>query len=155
MIVTRGALLAGIVLTLLPGAATADKPLAALAPFETYADGFADLRGIVVDDTGTVYVADRAAGTVVRVTPHGARVVVAGGLERPVGLARDSSGRLLVAEERGARVVRLNANGTRTPLVTGITHPRWLAVRDPLHQRAPTHARHDARAAARAAARGG
>lgn len=97
-------------------------------PFATLADGFGDLRGVAVDEAGHVYVADRAAGTVVRLATDGRHRTLASGLDRPVGLALDASGRVLVAEERGARVVRLDPGHRRTEVVGGIEQPRWLAV---------------------------
>src|SRR6267143_1429388 len=107
--------LAALVLSLagLVSGAPAEPSVSALAAFETLADGFVDVRGIVVDAAGNVFVADRATGIVWRVASDRPRVVVASGLERPVGLALDASGRLLVAEERAARVVRVEATGSR------------------------------------------
>jgi sugar lactone lactonase YvrE len=100
--------------------------ITALAPFEIVADGFASLRGIVVDEDDRIYVADREAGTVTRIGPDGRRVV-ARHLRRPVGLALDVHGQLLVAEEDAGRILRLD--GARpTPIARGIVRPRWLAV---------------------------
>jgi hypothetical protein len=100
-----------------------------LDPAELWADGFTDLRGIAADAiTGAVYVADRGTGTVTRIDPTGARVVVATGLERPMGLALDQNRQLLIVEERAGRVVRVEATGGRTPLITEVKQPRWLAV---------------------------
>jgi Glucodextranase, domain B/Bacterial Ig domain len=118
--------LAGAVVSL---TARASAPTS-VAPFEIHADGFLDLRGIVVDGEGNVFVADREAGTVTRIAPDHSRVVVTSGLERPIGLALDRDGRLLIAEERAGRVVRIEAGGGRTSLVTGVKQPRWLAVRE-------------------------
>ena len=114
-------------LAFLPRAA-AVQPLNALDPVEIYADGFGDLRGIVVDAQGNVFVADRAQGAVARIAPDGARTRVARGLAHPIGLALDPAGRLLIAEEKAGRVVRIEPNGRRTVLVAGVTRPRWLAV---------------------------
>lgn len=102
----------------------------AISPLEVYADGFLDLRGIVLDGDGDVFVADREAGTVTRIARDQTRVVVTSGLERPIGLALDPDGRLLIAEERAGRVVRVEADGGRTPLVTDVKQPRWLAVHE-------------------------
>ncbi len=117
-------------LGLLAGPALAARPLTALAPVEVVADGFRDLRGLVVDARGNVVVADRDTGTLTRLGPNGARAVVATGLERPIGLAVDPTGLLLVAEEKAGRVVRVEATGRRTPVLVGVKQPRWLAVRD-------------------------
>jgi sugar lactone lactonase YvrE len=127
-LVTAALALVVSVAMLLP--ARAAQPLNALDPFEIYADGLGDVRGIVVDPLGNLFVADRAAGTVSRVAPDHARTVVASGLERPIGLALDAAGRLLIAEERAARVVRVEANGRRTTVLSGIKQPRWLATLD-------------------------
>ncbi len=126
--VRRGLLLA-LVAVLLPATSHAPpQPLTGLDPVEIYADGFGDLRGIVVDPQGNVYVADRARGAVTRLSPDVKRTRVARGLARPIGLALDLAGRLLIAEEKAGRVVRLEANGRRTVMVSGIKQPRWLAA---------------------------
>lgn len=124
-----GALL--IPLSALAGGSTASpQPIQALAPVEILASGFGDLRGIAVDDQGSVYVADREAGSVTRIDPNQARGLVASSLERPIGLAFDLQGRLLIAEERAGRVVRVEANGSRSTVLSGVKQPRWLAVRE-------------------------
>ena len=114
-----------------PSASAAQEHLIrALAPVEVLAAGFGSLRGVAVDGAGSLYVADAAAGTVTRLTPDGARALVAIGLERPIGLALDLEGRLLVAEARAGRVVGVEADGRRTPVMTNVRQPRWLAVSD-------------------------
>jgi hypothetical protein len=126
----RLGLLPVMVLAAAPGPAWAPaSDVSGLDPAEVWADGFSDLRGIAVDATsGAVYVADRGTGTVTRIDPAGARIVVATGLERPIGLALDQDRRVLIAEERAGRVVRVEATGARTPLITDIKQPRWVAV---------------------------
>lgn len=118
--------LALLLLAISGSALAPSAPITTSTVFETVADGFGSLRGIVVDDDDRVYVADREVGTVTRIGPDGRRVV-ARRLERPVGLALDPQGRVLVAEERGARVVRLDPSGP-TPIARGIKQPRWVAV---------------------------
>lgn len=122
----------GIVLTLslLANPAHAGQAITALAPVEVVADGFRELRGVVVDPQRNVFVADRDTGALTRIAPDGSRAVVATGLERPIGLAFDPAGRLLVAEEKAGRVVRVEAGGGLTPIIAGVKQPRWLAVRD-------------------------
>ena len=110
--------------------AVADRPINALAPFELFADGFQDLRGVAIDSTGNVFVADRVDGTVTRIAPDRTQTVIASGLQRPIGLAFEPGGLLLIAEEKAGRVVRVEANGSRTPVILDIKQPRWLAVRD-------------------------
>ena len=110
--------------------AAADQPITALAPFEIFADGFRDPRGIAVDANGSVFVADREAGTVTRIAPNRTRTVIASGLQRPIGLAFDPSGRLLIAEEKAGRVVRVEADGRRTAVILNVGQPSWLAVHE-------------------------
>jgi glucose/arabinose dehydrogenase len=104
----RTLVLALITTTLTGTAITPPRPIAALAPVEIVAEGFARLRGIAIDADDAVYVSDRESGTVTRLSSEGRRVI-ARRLERPVGLALDHDGRMLVAEERAGRVVRLLA----------------------------------------------
>ena len=127
---TRASLALCALLALTACRAAAEQPISALDAFETWADGFRELRGIAVGHDGSVYVADRATGTVTRIAPDRTLTTVARTLERPVGLAFDFAGRLLVAEERAGRVVRLEANGSRTVVIADIKQPRWLAVHE-------------------------
>src|SRR5207244_9425980 len=131
----RAWLPAGVALVLalpLASRASAAERLSALDPVEIYANGFDDLRGIVVDPQGNVLVADRAAGTVTRIAPDHThtRTVVARRLQRPIGLAFDPSGRMLIAEEKAGRVVRVEANGSRSVIVSGVQQPHRLATRE-------------------------
>lgn len=126
----RAAVLPTLLVVLVPATSAQHPSISALDPFEIYADGFGDLRGIVVDDDGNVLVTDRDTGTITRIAPDRSHSIVASRLERPIGLALDREGRLLVAEERAGRVVRIEPNGRRTTLVSGIKQPRWLAVSD-------------------------
>ena len=110
-----------VVMALLPlSSAAPPDPVSALAPVEIWADGFLGLRGVAVEASGAVFVADRKAGTVTRIAPDHSRAIVASGLERPIGLALDAEGRLLIAEERAGRVVRVEADGTRRPVIAEI-----------------------------------
>lgn len=127
----HGFLTAALTLALVALAPRADAQVSSpLAPVEIHADGFTDVRGVVVDGAGNVFVADREAGTVTRIAPDHTRTIVAAALERPIGLAVDPVGRLLIAEERAGRVVRVEPNGGRTAIVGNVKQPRWLAVRD-------------------------
>ncbi len=126
----RSAVVPILLIVLAPATSDPSQSISALDPFEVYADGFGDLRGVAVDESGDVLVADRETGTVTRVAPDRSHSIVARGLERPIGLALDREGRLLVTEERAGRVVRVEPDGRRTTLVSGIKQPRWLAVSD-------------------------
>jgi len=124
----RAVTLLALLVVLVPAASSPHQAISALDPFEVYAEGFGDLRGIVVDNDGNVLVADRETGTITRVAPDRSHAVVASGLERPIGLALDRENRLLIAEERAGRVVRVEPGGGRTILIAGVKRPRWLSV---------------------------
>jgi hypothetical protein len=125
-------LVAGVVgLSVVP--VSAGPSMKALAPAEVVAKGFRDARGVVVDGEGSVFVADRTAGTVTRIgrdaqTGLVTRSVFASSLREPVGLALDARGRLLVVEEKAGRVLRFEADGTRSVVATRLQRPRWLAI---------------------------
>jgi RHS repeat-associated protein len=117
-----------VALALVAGGAPASG-VRALAPLEVVAGGLAEPRGLAVDADDTVFVADRARGTVVRVTADGARGVVARRLRQPFGVALDAAARVLVTEEGGGRLLRLEPAGPRV-VASGLDRPRWLAVAD-------------------------
>jgi sugar lactone lactonase YvrE len=128
---TKLAVLLALAVLLLPSESAAPpQPITALAPFAVWADGFDDVRGVVVDDDDGVFVADHHRGVVVRIAPDFTQRVVARQLDRPLGLALDSARRLIVAEEGLGRVLRLEPAGSWSVLVSGLKQPRWLAVGD-------------------------
>jgi sugar lactone lactonase YvrE len=122
--------LALLVVAIPSTAAAPIESVTALAPLEVRAAGFLDLRGVAVDADGTVYVTDRAAGTVTRIAPDRSRATVAAGLDAPVGVAVDVSGRLVVAEEGAGRIVEIDSRGHVIPIASGLVAPQWLAVSD-------------------------
>ena len=113
---------------LTPAATPSAHTLTAMAPVEVWARGLGDLRGIVVDVDGRVWVTDHAGGRVLRLNGAGPARVVASGLQGPIGIALDEGGRVLVAEEGAGRIVRVSARGTLAVVASGLDRPRWLAV---------------------------
>jgi RHS repeat-associated protein len=105
-------------------------PIRALAPVSEAADGFREPIGVAVDETGAIFVSDREADTVVRLSPGGHRQTLVRHLDDPAGLAFDRDGGLLIAEEGEDRVLHRSPSGALRVLVAGIRHPRWLAVAD-------------------------
>src|ERR1700726_1495568 len=66
-------------------------------------------KGVVVDNSGNLYIADTAHNQIVKLTPTGSASVVAitglsTGLSAPEGLALDDSGNLYVADTGNNRV---------------------------------------------------
>jgi sugar lactone lactonase YvrE len=72
-------------------------------------------KGVAVDKSGNVYVADSTAASLLQVSPAGVASTAAsfGGA---INVAADSAGNLYVTDGRGA-LVRISADGTRTNLV--------------------------------------
>ncbi len=52
------------------------------APVEIVADGFLEVRGVAVDLSGLIYVADRKVGTVTYISQDQSKSIVAESLER-------------------------------------------------------------------------
>ncbi|MBI2090066.1 MAG: PKD domain-containing protein, partial [Deltaproteobacteria bacterium] len=98
-----------------------------LAPVEVVAEGFKEPTGLLVDQSGAIFVSDRQAGEVIKINESGRESIVSN-LKRPVGLSFDDGGKLLVVEEGRGRLLRLDGNGTPTTLARGIKKPRWVAV---------------------------
>lgn len=99
----------------------------ALAPVELVAQGFREPTGVVVDQTGVIFVSDRKTGEILKiVSGHISRLVTS--LKRPVGLSFDGEGRLLIVEEKSGSLLRLEPDNRLTVLAQGIKRPRWIAV---------------------------
>jgi sugar lactone lactonase YvrE len=121
--------LGAVLAALLPVGGSTTGGMRALAPVEVFADRLDDPRGLAIDSDDNVFVAERASGTVLRLTRDGGRTIVARGLKHPFGLAVDAEARVIVSEEGAGRVLRL---GPAKPhvIAAGLRRPRWLAVGD-------------------------
>lgn len=96
--------------------------------------GVYEPKGLAVDDTGTVFVADTGTSRLLRVEPSG-KVTVIGrdlpgrdGLREPVGIRCDGSGFLYVADSGNGRIKRLDANGRTVALWPLPDDPAYLAL---------------------------
>src|SRR5262245_28290626 len=99
----------------------------ALAPVDEVARGFEAPVGLAAGETSLLYVADRDAGTVTRLTPGGHSRVLLHRLDAPMGLALEPGGALLVAEAGAGRVLRWEATSGLRVLTAQLGRPRWLA----------------------------
>jgi uncharacterized protein (TIGR03437 family) len=75
-----------------------------------------DPMGMALDASGSLYVADREANVVRRIS-GGSITTVATGLSRPFDVAIDSRGALYVADTNNDRVVRVGADGVLVDVV--------------------------------------
>lgn len=90
---------------------------------------FAIPHRVLVEPDGDVLVADVRAGVVFRVSPRGTTVVLADGLDEPVGLARDRDNNVYVATRAGNKtglgsVFKVTPDGEREAVcgdLTGVT----------------------------------
>ena len=64
-------------------------------PVEIVAEGFLELRGVAVDLSGLIYVADRKAGMVTHIDQDQSKSIVADLLQCPIDLAFDLNGQPL------------------------------------------------------------
>lgn len=93
--------------------------------------GLHNPRGVAVDNTGAVYVADTDNNRVLKL-PTGATTPTTlpfTGLNNPVGVAVDTTGATYVADSGNSRVLKLPA-GAATPTTlpfTGVTDPEGVA----------------------------
>lgn len=73
--------------------------------------------GLAVDAADHVYVSDRDAGVIKRVTPAGEVSTFATGFDEPQGLAFDGQGNLLVADPGANRILRVSPAGRVETLI--------------------------------------
>ena len=93
-------------------------------------------KGVIVDPSGDVYIADTAHHQIVKVTPAGyaSVIVITGlstGLSGPEGLARDGSGNLYIADTGNNRIVVLTSEGSGSAVDLGgitLVSPRGVAI---------------------------
>ena len=93
-------------------------------------------KGVIVDNSGNVYVADTAHNQIVKVTPGGtaSAMTITGlgtGLSASEGLALDGSGNLYVADTGNSRIVLVTSAGAGSVVDLGgltLSSPRGVAV---------------------------
>ena len=88
-----------------------------------------DPMGMAFDSGGNLYVADRAANVVRRIS-GGIITTAAIGLSQPFDVAVDSHGGLFIADTGNSRVVRVGADGTLADVAAGglLNRPEGLAI---------------------------
>lgn len=125
-----------LILVGVPAISSAPDARTTLAPVEVIADGLEKPTGLVVHPEGDLFLTDRQAGVLYRLTREAdgtfTSSVVFAGLDEPVGIVREGEGHLLVAEKDKGRIVRLTQLGEAfsgpVPVVEGLKKPRWLAL---------------------------
>lgn len=96
---------------------------------EVLADGFDQLYGVALSQSGVVF-AELGAGRVLSLSLRsGAIEVLATDLREPVGVAIDSDARCLIAESGAGRVVAATGSGIDT-VVADLQRPQGICVRD-------------------------
>ncbi|MBW3543239.1 MAG: hypothetical protein KY476_23540 [Planctomycetes bacterium] len=90
-------------------------------------------RRALVEPSGSLVVADWAAGSVLRFDQHGVTSILASDLDEPAGLACDDMGNLYVAVHAGGmsgggRIVQIAADGLPVDFAGGLTGPADVAV---------------------------
>ena len=84
--------------------------------------------GMTFDSAGNLYVADRDANNVRRISAAGIISTVATGLTGPFAVAVDNNGTIYVADTAANRIVRILADGTPVTIAAGLNRPEGVAV---------------------------
>jgi sugar lactone lactonase YvrE len=98
------------------------------------ANGFNFPKGVAVDGSGNVYIADNNNGAVLKQTLSGGSYApssVASGLAGPNGVAIDGSGNVYITEEGSGNVYKETLSGgvyTQSTVVSGLNDPTSLVV---------------------------
>jgi len=93
-------------------------------------DGFDEPRGVAVDASGYIYVADSNNSAVKRMDADGSNIVtLSSEFSYPCGIAVDGSGNIYVADTYNNAVKRMNADGSDiVTLGSGFSYPYGVAV---------------------------
>lgn len=94
----------------------------------TFVSGLSGISALVCDASGNVYVAERNAGNIKKVTPAKVVTVFTTGITNISGLAFDASGNLYAAQSTTGSIYKIIPAGVSSVLVTGLTSPSALAV---------------------------
>ena len=97
----------------------------------TVATGFANPASLAVDAAGNVYVADKGAGAVYKLTPATSGAYAQTTLLSsvvPDGVATDAAGDVYVQDQSSGSVIEVPVSGTETSVLTGLQNPAGIAV---------------------------
>jgi large repetitive protein len=107
-------------------------PALSFAGIETTvgASGLANPRGVAVDGSGDVFIADSLNARVVKVPAGGgAQTTVGSGLYLPIGVAVDGAGDVFIADAGNNVVVEVPAGGgAQITVGSGLSYPHGVAV---------------------------
>lgn len=84
-------------------------------------------RGLAIDISGNLYIADSGNNEVRKITPGGLILPVATQLNNPVSVATDAQGSVYIADSGNNRIVKVTAAGTTSTFAT-INGPQAVAV---------------------------
>ncbi len=89
-------------------------------------------RRVLAAESGDIFIADWAAGVVIKHRLDGAAIIVAENLMEPAGLAMDAEKNLYVSQHTAGltaegTVVKITANGEQTTFADGLTGPTGLS----------------------------
>jgi sugar lactone lactonase YvrE len=99
----------------------------------TFVSGLSFAVGLAFDTAGNLFVADSGSGSILKLTPGGARSTFVSGLDGPEGLAFDKAGNLFVTDGGSiagpghGHLYKFTPNGVRSILGSGFISPNALA----------------------------
>lgn len=100
----------------------------ALASAHVVASGFSDVSGLAAEPAGALLVADRVAGTLIRMSADGVAEVVLRDLHAPVGVATTDDGSVFILEAGAGRLLQLLPGGSTVVAAGDLRQPSALAV---------------------------
>lgn len=113
----------GIVSTLAgSGAAAATDAIGTAASFN-------NPRGLAIDPSGNIYVADQANNLIRKITQAGVVTTIGGNsFNSPTGVGIDVSGVLYVADAGSNSIKKISTSGVVTTFATGLSFPREIRI---------------------------
>ncbi len=117
--------------TTTPVAAKSNRPGANIPSLkqlevQEFVDGFSGPTGVVVDGSGTLYVANFSKNTIYKVSPNGEKQLLASGfgINGPVGMTLDSrTNDLYIANHLDNSIARISQDGKVSIVATGLKKP--------------------------------
>jgi len=98
---------------------TTISPTPAVGMITTIGSGFSSPRGVVVDASGNVYVADTNNNKIKKITSSGTITEVGSGFNMPHGVAVDSYNNVYVADTNNNKIKKITPSGAITEVGSG------------------------------------
>ncbi len=95
---------------------------------ETIVSGLSYPRGVAVDDSGNVYIADSNNDAIKKFDGTSVSTLVGSGLNSPLGVAVDKSGNVYIADTGNKAIKKFDGTSVSTLIGSGLKFPTGVAV---------------------------